>query len=47
MSVYWRMLRRRGHKTVSEYVRSSVLGFDLVTEERIQRLFEALVEKKD
>jgi hypothetical protein len=36
----------KGHKTVSAYVRSSVLGFDLLTETRIQKMFEILVGEK-
>jgi phosphoribosylformylglycinamidine (FGAM) synthase PurS component len=33
----------KGHRTISDYIRSSVLGFDMVTETRIQRIFEVVV----
>jgi hypothetical protein len=36
----------KGHKTISAYVRSSVLGFDLLTEARIQRIFDVVVAQK-
>jgi hypothetical protein len=36
----------KGHKTISEFIRSSALGFDMVTEARIQKIFEIIVEKK-
>lgn len=37
----------KGHKTISDYVRSSILGFDMITETKINKIFEVIVEKKD
>ena len=34
----------KGHKTVSNYIRSIALGFDMLTETKIQKIFEAVVE---
>jgi len=37
----------KGYKTISDYVRNSILGFDLLTETKIQKMFEVIVENKE
>ncbi|MFH1917369.1 MAG: hypothetical protein ABIJ21_08980 [Nanoarchaeota archaeon] len=37
----------KGYKTISDYVRNSVLGFDFLTETKIHKIFEIIVEKKE
>ena len=37
----------KGYKTIPDYVRNSVLGFDFLTETKIHKMFEIIVEKKE
>lgn len=37
----------KGYKTISDYIRNRILGFDLFTEAKIHRIFEVVVQNKD
>ncbi|MFH1134251.1 MAG: hypothetical protein V1735_07240 [Nanoarchaeota archaeon] len=49
-SQYERILsnaQAKGNKTISEFVRRSVLGMDTLIEKKIHIIYEAVVEKKE
>ncbi|MFH1134234.1 MAG: hypothetical protein V1735_07155 [Nanoarchaeota archaeon] len=37
----------KGYKTISDFVRMSILSLDTAMERKIHRIFEAVVEKKE